>query len=376
MRRILHISNDDKYISLGKRIFDQVPAVENTYWIIPGTNHTIQNVSFAHENLALKNLNSSYYHDQINSYDLICIHFLNLEVYPVLRSKKITTPILWIGWGGDYYWLIDTCPDFNLLLPHTRKWVHHIFLGNKLTSFVKKLKKIKRSPKLQAVNQISYFAPIYSAEFQSIKKTYPNFKPQFLEWNYGYIDQDIIAYYTPLRRYGDVVMIGNSATPTNNHLDIFEDLSHVLQEAEIILPLNYGDTSYKKHISKVAKEKFGDRAMILNDFISTKDFDKELLKCRNLIIGSNRQQAVGTIITALYLGLNVFLYKNSFNYDFFKTMGFYVYSIEDLIAQPQLLQSQLQDEQILENREKINQCWSIEKNVNSITNLLQSIANL
>ena len=371
LKKLLHISNDDRFITIGKKIFENVANTQNDFWIFPNQKE-FEFVKFNAENLFEVNINTQDYYQKINEYDLICIHFLNPKLFALLKSKQIKKPILWIGWGGDYYWMMDTYKDFNIILPHTSRLIQRIPFQKYIQSLVKKLKKLKTSPKLESINQIQYFAPVFKSEYELIRKNFPHFKPQFVEWNYGYIDQEVTDFYSSLWRHGNKIMIGNSATPTNNHIDVMQDLKDVLAKEELIIPLSYGHPLYKNFIAKYARKNFN-KIEVLEKLIPEKEFDQIMLNCSNLIVGSIRQQAVATISKALYMGINVFLYEDSLNYKFFKENSFYIYSIEELKTNPHLLKTQLSKEQIIENRERINRFWSIDKNSQSIANLLESL---
>lgn len=372
MKRILHICNDDKFIPQGKRIFDAVPNSQSTYWVRP-KKEKLEHIEFPCENIFNLDLNQKKYINQINQFDLLCIHFLHQDLYPLLNSKKITVPILWIGWGGDYYWAIDTHKDFNLFKPRTKKMVKKSSDLSLLSFVTKKIKKIKCKSNFEAINNIDYISLTFKEEYDLIKSNYSSLSPKYISWNYGYITQDVINQYEKFFCLDNKVLIGNSATSTNNHLDIFYDLNSILKEHKMVLPLNYGNSSYKNDISTFAKNTWGDNVTVLDKFIPLEEFNKILIQCRNVIIGSMRQQAVGTIITSMYMGANIFMYKDSINYLFFKNHGFHIFSIEDLKKNSNLLNTKLNQKQILENRNKINYLWSIEKNKDAISKLLEEL---
>ncbi|MDG4949867.1 TDP-N-acetylfucosamine:lipid II N-acetylfucosaminyltransferase [Weeksellaceae bacterium KMM 9724] len=357
---------------MGKKIFESVPELENEYWVI-ADKAEIQHIHFEHRVFYPLKENSDDLYLKLNSYDLICIHFLNPRLYPLIKSRKIKTKILWIGWGGDYYWLINTHNRFNLYLPETTKFIYNSKWIAKLQPVLKQLKKVKGKMKLPTLNGVDYFAPVNKSEYDIILKNHPNFRPQFVDWNYGYINQDIINYYASLKRSGNKIMIGNSSTPTNNHLDVFKELEHVLENESLIVPLNYGNKTYAKNLKLTLSKQYNLNLEFMDDLMSLEDFNQLLLECKSLIIGSSRQQAMGTIITALYIGVNVFLFKSSLNYKFFNNLGLNFLSIEELKENPELINRELNSEQIEKNRKIINEIWSLERNANTIKELLHKI---
>lgn len=357
---------------LGKTIFDTTPACENTFWL---NQYEGQNSYFSgeFEDISHQNLSSDTYINRINGYDLLCFHFLAHRYYPLLASGKIKIPILWIAWGGDYYWLIDSQKDFDLFLPRTFKYTYQNNVPYSFRFLLKYLKRFRYRNKLKALQQIDYFSPIFKEEFDLIQQNFPSFTAKFFEWNYGYIDDKVIAKFATYYCTDQKVMLGNSATPTNNHLDLFDLLQEVLKNRSVILPLSYGNKDYKEEVKESAKQMLSSELQILEDFQSTDDFFKTLMTCGNLILGSMRQQGVGTLISALYLGAKVFVFKNSINYAYFKNQGFNIFSIEELLQSPQLLDYTFSKVQIQLHREKIQSLWSIDSNRNAISQLLKQI---
>ena len=122
-----------------------------------------------------------------------------------------------------------------------------------------------------------------------------------------------------------------------------------------------------------ADKRFGSNVQILDSFMPVDDYDRILIQCRNVIVGSMRQQAVGTIITSMYMGANIFIFEDSINYKYFKDHGFHIFTVEELASKPELLDQKLSEEQINANREKINYLWSIDKNRKTIETLLSTL---
>ena len=355
---------------LGKTIFDAVPNVSNTFWINSKRN-SFDFINFEAKNLFNEDLSQEKYHNLINQFDLVCFHFLDTKYYQLLKTKKIQIPTFWIGWGGDYYWLIDTLKDFEIYLPKTKKWAQNSAY-NLIDFLVKDLKKLKRKKNATILNQLDYFAPALSSEYDLIKSNYKKFKPELVHFNYGYLNNQVIQQLEKLHVAGEKILIGNSATPTNNHLDVLDDLKGILQEEKLIFPLNYGKDDYKKMLMHFIHNNF-EKAEILKEFVPNDDFNRILMQCQNVIMGNKRQQALATILLSLYMGANVFLYEKSVNYAFLKKEKFHLYTIEQLKKNSSLLKSKLTENQIIANREKINHLWSIQRNVDVLNQLISTL---
>lgn len=123
------------------------------------------------------------------------------------------------------------------------------------------------------------------------------------------------------------IQIGNSADPSNNHLEVFEKLRSLeLENIHIICPLSYGDKEYTERIVKSGREMFGNNFEPLLEFIPLEKYLEVLSKVDVAIFNHNRQQAVGNITTLIGLGKKVFLRDDITTWDFCKEHGLTVYS--------------------------------------------------
>ncbi|MGJ9458086.1 TDP-N-acetylfucosamine:lipid II N-acetylfucosaminyltransferase [Oceanobacillus sp. CF4.6] len=133
-----------------------------------------------------------------------------------------------------------------------------------------------------------------------------------------------------INKYEDkkYIQIGNSADPSNNHIEIFDELFKFNDKNfAIICPLSYGNSHYAKVVIERGKELFGERFIPLTEFMP---FDKylEILAMVNVaIFNHKRQQAVGNITTLLSLGKKVYIRDDITTWKFCKDHGLKVYSL-------------------------------------------------
>ena len=99
-----------------------------------------------------------------------------------------------------------------------------------------------------------------------------------------------------------VIQVGNSATDTNNHIDVLNCLQKFKDEKiRIFLPLAYGDSEYANKVITYAENLFGDKIFSLKTMIKMEDYIKKLRVVDIGIFAMNRQQALGNIFM---LGMN------------------------------------------------------------------------
>lgn len=104
------------------------------------------------------------------------------------------------------------------------------------------------------------------------------------------------------------IQVGNSADPSNNHLEVFDKLNALkFENIHIICPLSYGDQAYAEKVVNRGKELFGENFEPLLTFMSFDKYLNILTKIDVAIFNHSRQQAVGNINTLLGLGKKVYI---------------------------------------------------------------------
>lgn len=128
-----------------------------------------------------------------------------------------------------------------------------------------------------------------------------------------------------------IFFVGNSDTPTNNHLDTFEILKRFKHENILIYaPLSYQNGEYARYISEVGKKIFGEKFIPIFDFLPKDQYLNLIDKMDVCVMNHRRTQAGGNIMAFLSKGKKVFINPNSTLYLFLKSMRIEVYSINSL----------------------------------------------
>jgi hypothetical protein len=135
------------------------------------------------------------------------------------------------------------------------------------------------------------------------------------------------------------IQIGNSADPSNNHIEILDKLLPFKDKnIRIYAPLSYGDKAYAKEVIAKGKELFGDKFIALTEFMPFEQYLQFLGSIDIAIFNHKRQQAMGNTITLLGLGKTVFIRSDTTQWQLFKdknievlnTLSFELNYIKDL----------------------------------------------
>jgi len=108
------------------------------------------------------------------------------------------------------------------------------------------------------------------------------------------------------------IIVGNSATETNHHIEVFKLLEKFsTQNIEIYCPLSYGDATYADEIIIYGTKIFKDKFKPLVKFMDKVDYIEFLGTMDIGIFNNDRQQGLGNIYSLLSLGKKVYLREDT-----------------------------------------------------------------
>ena len=268
-------------------------------------------------------------------YDVIyffSIHVLWWRLFRYIPKDRI---IIWWTWGYDLYNDQNSRLSPLIKIPLYKKLTKAYLKRESskplqlMKDIIKKLtghlyyEKIRNN----GIKRVSYIQPVLSSEFELIKQI-KNCKAKLF---YSPVDVEQLRAESPreMSSTGSVI-IGNSSSQTNNHLDVWNDIKDDLPDnREVIMPLSYGDKKYAQFLKRnIFSNKI--RLTFLDSFIPIDEYNEMIGKCSYAVYGIIRQQAIGNIEVALSKGVKCFFYKDSIVYKHLINNGYCVYSIEDI----------------------------------------------
>ena len=324
---ILHLITDDKFADYAINQFSLIDPSSLFVIVKYSEDEKIQNIQHI-DKIIQVTFQSEKYDDLIKGLENYCAIVVHGLFYPwqekIILSLSANVKIAWVCWGGEIY-------GRKQLLPH--------FLSKK-TKQIYWQKQFKRLLKSKTLLGNDYFADISTfqkinyclsdmqEEFQYVKEfTHSNM--QYFWYNYYSIGETLgDLQYEKIK--GNNILIGNSCTLENNHLDAFKFLNELnIQNRKIIVPLSYGSDWLQKIVLKKGRKLFGKLFTPLLAFMDRDEYNQLIGTCSIMIMPHLRPQAQGNIITGLWLGAKIYLSKNSLTYAYFKRIGTIVFSIED-----------------------------------------------
>ncbi|WP_262339978.1 TDP-N-acetylfucosamine:lipid II N-acetylfucosaminyltransferase [Idiomarina sp. OT37-5b] len=372
------MATDDKFIDHASLLFEEAFPGSNDIYVF-SRSRSLKYVKLAVDkiikpNRILKNptLNAHDYAE----YDVVIFHSLSELFFSEIFSVPEEIPTIWLGWGYDYYNLI-TSPE-SLLLAETQKVTENAriksyvsFIASKVRTILEKLKVNKT--KIDAIEKITLFSPVLPQEYDLVRSSrkWKNF-PEYLQWNYGTIEDNFIRGYENTEVDSNSILVGNSASSTSNHLEIFNLLRNLnVSDRYIVLPLSYGNKGYGSRIKKMGYDLFGRNFVPLIDFMAIDDYVQAIKKCGFVIMNHKRQQAVGNIVIMLYFGARIFLREENPTYTFLNEIGVVLSSVQELESEPSLIDTPLSSEEKKNNRQLVVDYWCREKGIERTKNIVK-----
>lgn len=365
---ILHLVNDDKFLAFARGMFDALPGVNNRFVARVASPETqLRHIG----RMALWRLAGRRYFfsgdmaKDLAWCDCLVVHYAEgLAAIMMLRTPPRVT-LVWSGWGADYYPLMQT-GEQALLADDTRKLVSGMRAGwgcRAIAATAKRLldaakwRVLERPLLLAASGRADFFSAPIPDDFHLLRNALGDrFRARYLQLSYGTVEETFKP--GPESVTGRNILLGNSATPSNNHAEILKLLAtHDLGDRRVVVPLSYGDPVYRDAIVSLGKELLGERFQPVLEFLPLPDYNALIARCSAAIMNHRRQQGLGNAGAMLYKGARVFFDENSVAYRFFKSRGAYVESTSLLAEPAPSLFEPLPEDQRLRNRAILEGLW-------------------
>lgn len=338
--KLLHIISDEKFPDAAYEQFESIIPGQSTY-LLPEIKQSLQYLKKIKPIQVSKfSFLNPIFIRSLKKYDAIILHSLtNFAIELVSRLHKDVV-FIWIGMGYDYYDIIYPNP-YDLLEDQTIKIVKEIDPNYGITKspslikkFIKSIIYYKQKNKIDCIQLIDIFCPVIPVESRLLEEKIGYFTPKTIPWNYGsslnVFDNNI--EYNNLT--GNNILVGNSATPTNNHAEVFKILYDLdlPNKTKIFVPLSYGSSEYRDKIIQLGYEYFGNQFVPITKFMNLTEYFKLIQKCSVMIMNHRRQQGAGNIGLGLYVGAKIFLNKVSPLYQFYTDKKAIIYSCDQITS--------------------------------------------
>ena len=344
---LLHITEDEKFIDYVIDVFESVYPGRNVYFIAFQENASeLLYVKSINPNIVKGHIGSIEYKELINKIDSfkgVIIHNLITEFkQDIILNASPDVYFHWMAWGADLY----SIPILSrkVILPYTKKYqelnksrkeIAAISLYNnhpELFNILYPLFYREESPllkRMRCYRKVKSVSTVTPQEYCLVQKTISK-SIKYLPFKYISTRQ-LNQGKEGIICTGNNIIVGNSATLENNHIDTFKLLNdNVLSDKLLFCPLSYGDKLYGNYVIAVGREMFKEKFVPVTAFLPFEEYSNFLLSCGNVIMNNIRQQGMGIILLSLWKGARVFINEKSPIFEYIKGEGMLIYNLSDL----------------------------------------------
>lgn len=309
----------------------------------------------------------------VADYDVLIVHSMARSWARILPEAHRDLLTVWSGFGADYYGTTRS-PDEGLLGPRTRELKRG--LQGRLT-LSRRFDKVwfqttDRRTFRRAAQASDFFSAPVPTDFSVFRKRFPSFRGEFVQLNYTTAEESSPPSTSPT---GVNVLVGNSVSYANNHLEVFERLAATdVEGREIIVPLNYGEPlEYRAAVMSAGMKHFGPAFVPLLERLPLDEYTRLLSSCSHIVMGHRRQQALGNVIAALMGGTSLVLDPVNPIHAYLKAQGAHVGSLTELSAAG-LEGLALDDDQREENRRIARELWGRDTVLENLRRFISRVA--
>lgn len=344
--KILHLITDHQVIERTLGVYEEV---------FPGCNEVLV---FGDGDKPFKRLKGDYKGRIVNfrnlewfasNYDFskvthVISHYMSYDKIDFIKFIPKNIPVCWEIYGYDLYNQFLEPRGYKIYYASPLKYESHGFLrqhASGLFHFMATLKGYKYCFDFQKNKQFKYIANRidsiqyccgYDAEY--VKEFVGREIPSYEIFNYS-LNEVLGELKGSDFSTGNDVLVGNSASFSNNHLYVLDFLKQIdiPKQTKIIMPLSYGGTKeYADDIETIYKEQFPNQLEPLRKYIPLQEYNKYFLRLNSMILSAWRQESQGTAMMGFYLGIKVYMSERSPLYKWFTDCGFSVFPIETVTS--------------------------------------------
>ena len=334
--RILHLFPDDQKFLEDARNFFELRGVENTWLIIDDglVVSAIQKENSISSDAILDDSSCSIIEQSLIKHDIWFIHYCDERLIPIINKFASVKPLIIQLWGGDYVRFSNSISQIleketYRIAIHQQSKVKHFPLGIARTYHEFKWRFNQENKNyFNALSKAKEIWTLLGETENALFAAYPNLNLVQRKVIYGEFSKSKI---TPTHAQTKIIL-GNSANPTNNHLDALNCLEEYSEAfVHCFLPMSYGgDSGYIERVAENIPLKLAEKTTIIRDFLPKDTYHKLLRECDVLVMNHVRQQALGNILVGLSCGKTIYLNPKGVLWKYFSSKGYTIRNIESI----------------------------------------------
>jgi dTDP-N-acetylfucosamine:lipid II N-acetylfucosaminyltransferase len=329
----LHILPDSKFTEAFFLNMKEAGLLENNVFVIRTNQKALkyvkQDIPFA----ALYSTDFSTKTGDTSLYHKVFIHQLAPLMYRWI-AKHSFRELHWMSWGTDLYNLPFVNTDFYE--PETSAFVKQARFDLLNFLYLAKVYLTNMRFKNKAYSKVAALLTWMRSEFEFATSAIPvlNASHEYFFYEnqvpYERIDQIIATVETKNPSTKLKLVVGNSGTPTNNHIDVIRSLHQQGVEADLYLPVSYGDNEYISFLKENVEFYKGGKIVFMDELMDFEQYVLFLYSCDALVMNHIRPQGYGNIFMMMYMNKPVIMNKKNISLTDLDAAGIRWLTIDDV----------------------------------------------
>lgn len=287
-------------------------------------------------------------------------------LYYIVRFSSNKLKVFWFAWGFDNNKMLDNATDLLDKLNY-EYYIKNLKGESKYGFFHKNVSQKNEILSKKIFPKIDFISTVLYEEYEAISARF-GINNKYIEWNYLNMEDDIIKGLEGKVIKGNNLLLGNSSSVFNNHLDsliFLDDCSEFFEN--IICPLSYGDFSYSKEVEYLGIQLFSSRFISLNSYMKYSEYVNLISTCRYFYVGGFRQIGLGNIVVFLYMGGVLIMDHRNPIFAFLREKSIPVFSKDEISDAITFFPN------ISDVREKLLSIWGKERKMKILMNIFEKI---
>ena len=336
--RILHLVNDWVFTDGPLSLFRGMPII-NKFVILKSC-----------DNLELRQVKQSEYVSVVKigtnedkkllepgQWDVVWVFGLNFQKANFVQSLNKSVLVVWSVYGIDY---VDYSGQWLLGSRSTLLWLKTTALRAIVKIFalfvLSRLQIVRYLPRWECkfFRRVNYFSCVVPEE-ECLVRHAVGFRRDVERVDFHYIPMEAEnRQYPVVDLAAKRIWVGNSATLTNNHLEMFDAILKCDKgrEFDVLVPLSYttsgvGENAVTKAVTDSGKRCFGMRFKPIYEMMGRDEYIELMASCSVFVFGHRRQQSAGNLQIALRCGGCIFMDRHNPLYWHYKNRGIVIYDV-------------------------------------------------
>jgi len=266
--------------------------------------------------------------------DMVVLYELDrLKAYIALKIPQ-NIAIAWRFFGSELYNknIINYLSDNSLKFYNTKKEkLSKVFSYKALYGkFVSELKNRTYPGNYfaNAIKRVDLFLCLSKYEYDHLTQSWGNLPP-FIQIPFSYK-----FAYRNVNDKKDMVIIGNSRSIYNNHIDVIEliEKSYYNNQLSFLIPFSYGMENYYTNEIKRLVNITHKNIVLLENFMPYESYFDLVGGAKAAVFNCYRQMAMGNIFEFLNSGIKIYLSNHNIIYQWLKDLGLKIFTIEEFVS--------------------------------------------